>query len=300
MNCTLRELYEKNFSKVKIYDSTLWKSYATIVAVLSSIVTFISFFKTAKETHIGISGCIIFFVVILIGSFVFIWWKANKLTNVCISINNTKVEVIIGDIFDQFSNPDRHDGEITVIAVNDFYDYIVDDRIVSKKSLHGQYINRIIATGKLEALNEQIENDPVLNKTGNPKKDTIRKEGRKIRYEIGSLVEFENYILTAFTTFDANNKAFLSADEYMHFWMKFWENIDTVYAGRTINIPLLGAGITRFRNRKPTKQQLLETMLWSLKLSGFHNTYGDKKIRFIIYEPDAAEINFYRIQHNML
>lgn len=85
----------------------------------------------------------------------------------------------------------------------------------------------------------------------------------------------------------------------MHFWMKFWENIDTVYAGRTINIPLMGAGITRFRNGKPTKQQLLETMLWSLKISGFHNTYGDKKIRFIIYEPDAAEINFYSIQHNM-
>lgn len=299
MNCPLRELYEKNFSKVKIYDLTLWKSYATIVAVLSSIVTLISFFKTAKETYMGISGCIVSFAVILIGSFVCIWWKANKLNNVCISINNTKVEVIIGDIFDQFSNPDKHDGEITVIAVNDFYDYIVDDRIVSKKSLHGQYINRIIAAGKLEALNEQIENDPVLNKTGNPKEDTIRKEGRKVRYEIGSLVEFENYILTAFTNFDANNKAFLSADEYMHFWMKFWENIDTVYAGRTINIPLMGAGITRFRNMKPTKQQLLETMLWSLKLSGFHNTYGDKKIRFIIYEPDAAEINFYRIQHNM-
>ena len=43
--------------------------------------------------------------------------------------------------------------------------------------------------------------------------------------------------------------------------MKFWENIDAVYAGRTINIPLVGAGITRFRNGKPTKQQLLETML---------------------------------------
>lgn len=299
MKCSLKEFYYRNFSKVKIYDLTLWKTYGTTVAIISSIVTLVSFFITAGETCIGIDGCIAIFAVLLIVSFVYIWWKANKLKNVCLFINNTKVEVVIGDIFNQFINPNKHGGEITVIAVNDYYDYVVDDRIVSNKSLHGQYIKRIEATGKLEALNKKIENDPIFNRMGNPKQDDTRKVGRKVKYELGSLVEFKNYILTAFTNFDTDNKAFLSADEYMHFGMKFWENIDTVYAGRTINIPLLGAGITRFRNGKPTKQQLLETMLWSLKISGFHNTYGDKKIRFIIYEPDAAEINFYRIQHNM-
>lgn len=297
--CPLRRFYEKNFSKVKIYDRTLWKSYAATVAFLSSIITLISFFNTAEESCIGISGWITIYIIMLVGSFIYIWYKANALNEAYLSINNTKVEVVIGDIFDQFSNPDQHDGEITVIAVNDYYDYIVDDRIVSNKSLHGQYIKKIIAAGKIDDLNKKIEDDPVLKRMGNPKEDALRKEGRKVRYELGSLVEFENYILTAFTNFDADNKAFLSADEYMHFWMKFWENIDAVYAGRTINIPLVGAGITRFRNGKPTKQQLLETMLWSLKISGFHNTYGDKKIRFIIYEPDAAEINFYSIQHNM-
>lgn len=236
---------------------------------MSSIITLISFFNTAEGSCIGVRGWIIVYIIMLVGSFVYIWYKANVLNEAYLSINNTKVEVIIGDIFDQLSNPDQHDGEITVIAVNDYYDYIVDDRIVSNKSLHGQYIKKIISAGKLDALNQKIENDPVLQSMGNPKEDGARKEGRKVRYELGSLVEFENYILTAFTNFDADNKAFLSADEYMHFWMKFWENIDTVYAGRTINIPLMGAGITRFRNGKPTKQQLLETMLWSLKISGF-------------------------------
>ena len=299
MNCKIKEVYEKNFSKVKIFDLTLWKSYSATVGVISTIVGFLSFFVTARETCIGIGGCIAIFAVLLVGSFVYTWWYANNLDRVCLSINNTKVEVVIGDVFDQFLNPDKHNGEITIIAVNDYYDYIVDDRIISKKSLHGQYINKIIKMGKLEDLNKKIENDQVLKRMGNPKEDPTRKVGRKVKYELGSLVEFENYILTAFTNFDANNKATLSADEFLHFWMRFWENIDAVYAGRTINIPLMGAGITRFRNGKPTKQQLLETMLWSLKISGFHNTYGDKKIRFIIYEPDAIEINFYSIKHNM-
>ena len=299
MNCKIKEVYRKCFSKVKIYDLTLWKSYGATVGVMSSIVGLVSFFVPDEKVCMPIGGRAAIFIVLLVGVFLYLWWRANRLDKVCLLINNTKVEVLIGDIFDQFINPDKHDGEITIIAVNDHYDYIVDDRIVSSKSLHGQYINKIIKAGKLEELNKKIENDQVLQRTGNPKEHSTRKEGRKIRYELGSLVEFENHILTAFTNFDDNNKAFLSADEYLHFWMKFWENIDSVYAGRTINIPLMGAGITRFRNGKPTKQQLLETMLWTLKISGFHNTYGDKKIKFIIYEPDAAEINFYSIQHNI-
>ena len=270
MNCKIKEVYKKNFGKVKMYDLTLWKSYGAVVAIISSIVGLVSFFITAEDTCLGIGGCIAIFVVLLVGMFVYLWWHANRLDKVCLLINNTKVEVLIGDIFDQFMNPSKHDGEITVIAVNDHYDYIVDDRIVSNKSLHGQYINKIIEVGKLEELKKKIENDQILLRTGNPKEHSTRKDGRKTKYELGSLVEFENYILTAFTNFDDNNKAFLSADEYLHFWMKFWENMDSVYAGRTINIPLMGAGITRFRNGKPTKQQLMETMLWTLKISGFH------------------------------
>lgn len=298
MNWHLAEFYQNNFSKVKFYDVTLWKVYASIIAFLSSIITIVAFVITPNQWWSKMI-CLVGFILFLTIVFGIKWWEANHKTKASFSINNTKVEVIIGDIFEQFDNPEKHEGEITVIAVNTYYDDIVDDRIVSRTSLHGQYIKKIKNTNKLKVLKEQIKNDRVLNRIGNPKEDVEREVGNKIKYDIGSLLEFENYILTAFTNFDVDNKAFLTADDYMHFLMKFWENIDIVYAGRTINIPLMGAGITRFRNGKPTKQQLLETMLWSLKLSGFHNTYGDKKIRFVIYAPDADEIDFYHIQYNL-
>ncbi len=48
-----------------------------------------------------------------------------------------------------------------------------------------------------------------------------RQAGRKVRYPLGSVVEFENYVLTAFTKFDEDNKAYLSAEEYVGFWMQF-------------------------------------------------------------------------------
>lgn len=147
-------------------------------------------------------------------------------------------------------------------------------------------------------MNKVIETDTILNKPGSSKKITSRRVGKQTRYELGSIVEFESYVLAAFTKFDMNNEAWISAKEYTEFWMQFWENIDKIYAGRTINIPLMGAGITRFKNGKPSKQELLEVMLWTLKMSGFHNTYTGKQINFVIYPPDAAEIDFYHIQHN--
>lgn len=290
---------KNNFSKVKFYDQTLWKNYLVDIGVVSSIVTLISFFLTAQDLECnirrtaGVFGCLLFLL------FIIKWWKANHYKTVELKINNTKITIGEGNIFELLDkNPDERKGEISVIAVNDCYDIIVDDRIIAAKSLHGQYINKLIKEGKLEQLNKVIETDEILNKDFNRTEIPERLKGRKVKYSIGSVIEFESYVLAAFTKFDENNKAFLTAEEYTRFWMRFWENIDEIYAGRTINIPLIGAGIARFRNGKPTKQELLEVMLWTLKISGFHNTYGDKQINFVIYNADVEDIDFYHIQHN--
>lgn len=287
------------FKKVKFYDKILWGKYLAVLGVVSSIVTLISFFITAQDFGVCSVYLLIAFCVAVIGIFLYMWWAANQVKHADLRINNTKVCVAEGDIWALMKKePGDRNGEVSVIAVNDYYDTIVDDRIVAAKSLHGQYINKLIKEKKLDALNAVIENDNVLNEPNNCEKVPQRVKGRQVRYAIGSVVEFESYVLSAFTRFDDHNKAFLSAEEYTSFWMHFWENIDGIYAGRTINIPLIGAGITRFRNGKPSKQELLEIMLWTLKISGFHNTYADRQINIIIYPPDANEIDFYHIQHN--
>jgi len=40
-------------------------------------------------------------------------------------------------------------------------------------------------------------------------------------------------------------------------------------------------------------------MLWTLKISGFHNTYSDGKVNIVIYRSDVKDIDFYHIQHNL-
>lgn len=289
----------KRKMKVRFCDKTLWSRFLAVLGIISSLVTLLSFFATATDIGINVLFIAIPFVLGIVVLFLGMWFSANHRNHAELRINNTTVRVAEGDIWAQLEKaPQDRVGEISVIGVNDFYDVIVDDRIIASGSLHGQYIKKITQDGKLDELNRTIESDTILNKPGNSKTVGSRKIGRQTRYELGSVVEFEAYILAAFTKFDTNNEAWLTAEEYAGFWMRFWANIDKIYAGRTINIPLMGAGITRFKNGKPTKQELLEVMLWTLKISGFHNTYADKQINFVIYPADSGEIDFYHIQHN--
>lgn len=291
--------FKVHFSKVNFFDSVLWKNYLSVLGIVSSFITLISFFGTAQNMKISITYIVVVFIVMLVFIFLYMWWRANHQKNVRLKINNTEIIVREGNIFELLEKePKDRRGEISVIGANDYYDVIVDDRIIARKTLHGQYIERIANAEKLEQLEQAIKSDKRVNKEGNYVEVPERIAGRKIRYAIGSLVEFESYVLAAFTKFDEKDKAFLTAEEYIGFWMRFWDNIDEIYAGRTINIPLMGGGITRFRNGKPSKQELLEIMLWSLKISGFHNTYADKQINMIIYKSDLNDIDFYHIKYD--
>ncbi len=278
-------------NKVKFYDVTLRKNYLTIVGIASSFVTLVSFFVTAdKITQIDMKCLASIAIVLLILIYFYMWIKANQLQEAHLRVNQTKVNIRVGNIFA------TRNEEINVIAVNDFYDTIADNRIISKSSLHGQYILK--NANCIEEIDRVIASDPNLNNKVNIEEENVNRQvGKQKRYKLGSVVEIDSFVLTAFAKFDFQNKAFLSAREYVEFWMKFWENIDGIYAGRTINIPLIGVGITRFRDGKPTKQELLEIMLWTLKISGFHCTYANKSINIEIFEPDAEEIDFYHIQH---
>lgn len=285
---------KNSFRKISWHDATLVKEYLVFISFLSAFVTIISFFCNIQNSnHCKIYAVI--FICILIIVYLGMWYNANNINSVHLRINQTKVNIYIGDIFH------TKEGEINVIAVNDFFDLVADDKLVAKWSLHGQFV-KLVETKKLgtiEELNKTIEENEILNELNNKDEVPQRKNGRKVRYKIGSILEYKSFILAAFTKFNERDKAYLSAQEYLEFWMKFWENIDEVYCGRTINIPLIGAGITRFRNGKPSKQELLEIMIWTLKVSGFHNTYGNKSINIVIYEPDAEEIDFYHIKHNL-
>lgn len=268
------------FSKVSIKDRNLWKEYSSKVAIISSAVTLISFcIPSPNDWKWRVGSSIVFFFCLII-LFICTWYRANQTKYATLKINGTKVNVQIGDLFAQEG--------LKIIGVNNYIDLIADDIIVAKATLHGKFI--------MQHENEIDEIKKAINASSTLIKDEKSDRHNQQSYDYGSCVLYKDYILTVLTKFDLKNKAYTSVQEYIQFWMTLWMNIDVLYNSRTINIPILGAGQTRFRGIKPEKQELIEIGLWTLKESGFHNNYADKSINFIIYEGDAPEIDFYRIQ----
>lgn len=219
------------------------------------------------------------------------WHKANNKKTVHLKINQTNVNILIGDILK------IEEDAVNVIAANEYFDTFIDNRIVSENSLHGKFLK--LKENSISELDKVISEDSTLNSEENiVEEKQVREKGQSRKYKLGSVVEFEGFILSAFTRLDTDNKSYVTGEDYLSYWMHFWNNIDKIFSGRSINIPLVGAGLTRFQNGKPTKQQLLETMLWTLKISGFHCTYTNRSINFIIHEVDVDEIDFYHIQYN--
>ena len=131
----IKEWFGDNFSKVKFYDYILWKNYLSVLGIMSSIVTLISFFITARDMVFDIRPAVNIFIAVLLLIFVFMWWNANHQKEVRLKINNTKVRIQEGNIFELLDKkPENRKGEISIIAVNDYYDTIVDDRIIAKKN----------------------------------------------------------------------------------------------------------------------------------------------------------------------
>lgn len=267
--------------KIGYFDKRLLKKFLNIVLIISTVSSlFFIFFHIPDKCKLY-SGIVCF--IILLGIYSYLWYRANNMNSVSLNINETVIDIEIGDIFNETG--------IKVIPFNEYFDAIIDDVIISKNSLNGIFIDKMINKENinLEELNKKIENE-LLNKKISVNHN--RKKGKKIKYKLGTLYEYKDYFLTAMTKFDNDNRAKISQKEFLEFLLEFWENIDIKYNNRKIIVPLLGSGITRFeRNINP--QELLSQIIWIFKLSQISLKFG---LKIIIHEGQKEQINLYEIK----
>ena len=269
--------------KVQLLDKQLLKQFYEILSVLSLIFSFIFIFADIPTKYKVISAIIV--IVFLIIIYIILWLLANGLDKVDININNSVVEVKIGDIF--------YESDLKVIAFNEYFDTIVDNRIISEKSLNGIYIKNIV--NDVNELNTLIETDEELKKKV-IEINQSRIRGNQEKYKLGTIVEFRDYLLMAFSKFDNSNRAYLYMQDYIDCLINFWDEIDKIYADRSISIPLLGSGITRFKEyEKMSHQELLELLIWSFKVSRVKFNYPSK-VTIVIHESQKDKINFYKLK----
>lgn len=269
--------------KVSFFDRTLRKDYWTILSIIAVVFTLGSIFISIPNDRKLVVA--IMFLCVLLVIYIIMWIRANLLKKMKISINNSVVEVRIGNIFEE--------EELKVIAFNEYFDTLVDNVIISERTLNGMFIKNVLKD--VAELDTLIENDEYLSEKISGTNQN-RRHGKKNRYKLGTIFKHNDYLLTAFTKFDDENRAFLSMNDYVNFLLNFWNEVDIIYNGRSVSIPLLGSGITRFKEYNSiTDQELLELLIWSFKISRIKFTYPSKA-SIIIHDSKMDKINFYKLK----
>ena len=195
----------------------------------------------------------------------------NHTMKIDFDINKIKVEIRRGNIFEEKG--------LKVIPFNEKFDTEVDDKIISKNSLNGKFLNRRDLVKDINSFKNELKKEM--------KKEMI--EGTD-RYKLGSIFKWNNeYLITSFSKFDDKNQAYLKLKNYYLFLEKFWENLSAVYSGEDIVIPLLGSGITRL---DVEDEDLLKMMLLTLKMS----RKKFKKIIIALTEDKLEKIDLYHLK----
>ena len=276
--------------KVNFYNRQLVKSYLVHIGVISAFATlFCTFSKIPDDWVYAGPLFVLFLVVYFFGMIVY----ANKMTSVEFRIDDTKIKITAGDIFEQEG--------LKVIAFNEYFDTLVDDKIIAHKSLNGIFINRMKTNGisslqwnvlELDRYIEEYEfdDDVILDKNDK------RKNGKKQKYKIGSMVVCEDFVLAAFSKFNESNNAVLTMPEYLEFLISFWDRINRVYAQRSVSVPVFGSGITRIVEHKSiTDEDLLKIMIWTFRISEKRFKHP-AKLNIVILKDKIKLINLFEIK----
>lgn len=254
-----------------IISATLVGAISTILSILG--ISLGDWKKSNLFIRIGVVIGIFFLLYIIsyiiIGN---IFSDSVKLT-----IRNTSVSIGCGDIFSTSG--------LKVIGCDTHFSTIVDDVIISKKSLHGQLILEHGDKNEIEAAITTEANKLGLQKDGNGLYDFPL--GTIIRYE--SSVDNNTYLMLAMTELNEQHEAHTNMAKFELMLMKMWKEISRVYALNNVALPLLGTGIPRFDDGPKDKEDLLRCMLCTLNSSG---VTLKSKVKILIYG-DAKDIPLY-------
>ena len=268
--------------KVTLFDKRICTKFWGYFSIISGMISFVylfNFFPDLYEKYNLWVG--ILCIIILIFIYLSIWNCFNKLKNVKINIEGSNVIIKEGDLFEE-------DG-YKAIGFNEYFDTQVDNRIISEHSLNGIFIKKICLndTDELDKyITEQCDVEDIIAKGIHRKNG-----GKKVKYKLSSVVVYNEYLLTAFSKFDDDNRAYLTMPEYVEFLINFWDRVNRVYAQRNVSVPIFGSGITRIKEHKNiSDEDLLKVMLWTFKLSEYRFKYP-AKLTIIVHKDKIDEIN---------
>lgn len=271
-------------TKVSFFDKRIFENFLKITSAISATLSLIVLFVDIPANSKNIYGWI--FVGLLVLIYLAIWIWSNNLNKIDIDIEGSEVTIKVGDIFSETG--------LKAIAFNEYFDTIVDNKIISENSLNGIFIKNSIGDTASE-LDLYIDNYS-FNESEKLENNINRSSGKKLKYQIGTICVYKDFLLAAFTKFDSANKAVLTMPEYLEFLINFWDKVNDVYGQQSVVTPVFGSGITRIRGHKTiSDEDLLKIMLWTFRISEMRFKYP-AKLTIVIHKDKIDKINLLDIK----
>ena len=209
----------------------------------------------------------------LTGIVMFLWRYFRQ--NVTISGYNYEVKIEFGDIF----------------ALNDCKKVISFDECFTTEV--GRLPHQIKPTsicGQFLSRNNDIDIPSLINSVGlKPSKKRSEYAGKEC-YPSGSLIPYEDYLLMAFGKLNSDGRANMTRKEYTDSLSKLWQEIDKYFDQCDVAIPVLGSGITRFKDTSLNQQQLVDVIIASYRLSPYKIKHPHK-LRIVCAKKDGFSLN---------
>ncbi|MMZ60770.1 hypothetical protein D1872_228830 [compost metagenome] len=159
--------------KVPFFDKKIlhiFYGFLSVISVITSIVFLFVEIDPKIKMVIG-GGALALLVLVYIG----IWVHANMRRSIKLTINTSEIEVKFGDIFSE-------EADLKAIAFNEYFDTLVDEKVISSSSLNGIYIKKFYQ-GNIAVLDEIFSSDTHL-----PEmiacENAGRTVGKKTRYRL--------------------------------------------------------------------------------------------------------------------
>ena len=266
--------------KVHIFDKGILTVFGAWVSWISIIVSFIVILFPIPETwKKGIVFAVFMTVIILI--YLLVWLWANLKKRISLKINNTKIIVEEGDIFQSTGKK--------VIPVNEFFDTHVGDGIIEPTSLHGKYITEHTQLSPAEL---QVTINEALEKFLSCNKNFTVENGNQIKYPLGTIYnDKKGFLLLAYSRFDECNRAFMNTEDVLCCYNRMWDEIDKYRGNDSISLPVMGgSGLVRGTLANYTDQQLIELLLWSFRISGI-NLSRTASLNIVVHKSMIKKIN---------
>jgi len=272
-------------AKVSFFDKRVSRKFLEATSVVSGVLSFVVIFVDIPAEWKLKFGLI--FLALLAFTYLAIWFRSSNLNSININIDGSDVVIKTGDIFQQSG--------LKAIAFNEYFDTQVDNRIISESSLNGVFIQKYLDI-PLPELDRYIEKY-TFNDSEFLGRNDDRKQGKKKKYQIGTICLYkEDYLLTAFSKFDENNKALMTMPDYLEFLINFWDKVNNLYAQKSVSVPIFGSGITRIKGHKNiADEDLLKIMLWTFRISEMRFKYP-AKLTIVIHNDKINQINLLDIR----